>query len=188
MKSIANLGHQPAGDPLLADDILELHAARLLLLVSICGTKKKTTGLMRLDGLTKLAKLDFLVRYPEFYEKLAKHLDKDPTTPIRTIESSMVRFHYGPWDDRYYHILAYLKGKRLLEVTKDKSTYQFGLSALGTVAVETFAASDAYADLVQHMQRVRDLVGKMAGTPLKDLIYEVFGKEVVERKLGEPIS
>ena len=44
MKSIANLGHQPAGDPLLADDILELHAARLLLLVSICGTKKKTTA------------------------------------------------------------------------------------------------------------------------------------------------
>ncbi len=73
-------------------------------------------------------------------------------------------------------------------MTKDKSTYQFGLSALGTIAVETFAASDAFADLVQHMQQVRDLVGKMAGTPLKDLIYEVFGKEVVDRKLGEPIS
>jgi hypothetical protein len=188
MKSIANLGHQPAGDTLLADDILEFHAARLLLLVSICGTKKKTTGLMRLDGLTKLAKLDFLVRYPEFYEKLAKHLKKDPTTSIRTIESSMVRFHYGPWDDRYYHILAYLEGKRLLEVTKDKSTYQFGLSELGTVIAETFAASVAYADLVQHIHLVRDLVGKMTGTPLKTLIYEVFGKEVVDRKLGEPIS
>lgn len=188
MKSITNLGYQPAGAPLLADDILEFHAARLILLVSICGKKKRTTGFMRLDGLTKLAKLDFLVRYPEFYEKLAEHLKKDPTTPIRTIESSMVRFHYGPWDDRYYHILAYLEGKRLLEVTKEKSTYQFGLSAFGTVAAETFAASDAYADLVQHMQRVRDLVGNMNGTPLKSLIYEVFGKEVVERKLGERIT
>ncbi len=187
MKSLANLMSLPAGEPLLADDILELHAARLLLLVSICGTKTKSTGLSRIDGLTKLAKLDFLVRYPEFYEKLAKHLGKDSSTPLRTVESSMIRFRYGPWDDRYYHILAYLESRRLLSVTKDGSTFQFTLTDSGKGIATTFSESASFADIAEHITRVKGLVGKIAGTKLKDLIYDVFGTEVVNRKLGERI-
>jgi hypothetical protein len=187
MKSLANLGNRPAGEPLLADDVLELHAARLLLLIAICGKKKKATGLRQLDGLTKLAKLDFLIRYPEFFRELAKHLGHVASTPVRTIESSMVRYHYGPWDDRYYHILSYLEGKGLLKVTKSQSTYEFGLSELGTLAAAKLADSEEFRDLVQHMETVQGLVGKMAGNALKELIYEVFGREVVDLKLGEPI-
>ncbi|MEK6260984.1 MAG: hypothetical protein AABP62_20480 [Planctomycetota bacterium] len=188
MKSFVNLLTQPAGQPLLADDVLELHAARLLLLVSICGTKTRSTGLLRLDGLTKLAKLDFLVRYPDFFKKLADHLKQDTSTPLKAIESSMVRFHYGPWDDRYYHILAYLESRGLLEVRKDSSMFSFALTPLGADIANNFADSKEFAELKDHMQRVRDLVGKMGGTKLKDLIYEVFGEEVVDRKLGESIS
>ena len=187
MKSLTNLLALPAGEPLLADDVLELHAARLLLLVSICGTRSKATGLSRLDGLTKLAKLDFLIRYPEFYEKLARHLGRDSTTSLRTVESSMVRFHYGPWDGRYYHVLAYLEAKRLLNVSKDGSTFQFALTDEGRQVAAIFAESPSFAALADHVSKVKTLVGKMAGTKLKDLIYEVFGYEVVERKLGERI-
>ena len=125
MKSLANLGNQPAGEPLLADEILELHAARLLLLVSICGTKKKATGFMRLDGLTKLAKLDFLTRYPDFYEKLAEYLGVQAKAPLHDVESCMVRFHYGPWDERYYHILGYLESRGLLIVDRDGAYVSF---------------------------------------------------------------
>jgi hypothetical protein len=173
---------------LVTHNILELHAARLLLLIAICGKKKKATGLKRLDGLTKLAKLDFLIRYPEFFRKLAKHLGHLALTPVRTIESSMVRYHYGPWDDRYYHILSYLEGKGLLKVTKSRSTYEFGLSELGMIAAARLAESEEFRDLVQHMETVQALVGRMAGNALKELIYEVFGREVVDLKLGEPIK
>ena len=38
MKSVKNLGSQPASIPVLADDVLELHAARILLLIRLCGT------------------------------------------------------------------------------------------------------------------------------------------------------
>ncbi|MFN0019489.1 MAG: hypothetical protein ACKVP0_14610 [Pirellulaceae bacterium] len=188
MKSLANLTNQPAGLPLLADDVLELHAARLLLLFSICGTKTRKTGVTKLDGLTKMAKLDFLIRYPEFYEKLAKHLGKDKSAKVQVVESSMVRFHYGPWDDRYYHILAYLESRSLLNVRKDGSTFQFALSPKGVEVAAQLASTEAFADLRDHIHLVNELVGKMAGTKLKDLIYEVFGEEVVERRLGESIT
>ncbi len=188
MKSLANLQDKPAGEPLLADEVLELHAARLLLLVSICGTKVRKTGDMRLDGLTKMAKLDFLVRYPEFFEKLARHLGESVSANMRDVESSMVRFHYGPWDDRYYHILAYVESRGLLNICKVGSTFQFALTSLGSQIAEQLGEATAFADLKTHIMQVNSLVGKMPGTKLKVLIYEVFGKEVAERKLGESIS
>lgn len=189
MKSLANLLHQPAGQPLLADDVLELHAARILLLILHCGTKIQGTKLARIDGLTKMAKLDFLVRYPEFFEKLAKHLGRrHASTPLQDVESSMVRFHYGPWDERYYHILAYLEARGLLKVEKDGSTFKLGLTDHGAEIARAFTDKDSFSPLAEHMKQVKKLVGSMGGTKLKDLIYDVFGKEVVDRKMGESIS
>jgi hypothetical protein len=108
MKSVKSLGNSPAGLPISADDLLEFHAGRLLLLFKFCGTAG------RIDGLTKMAKLDFFVRYPQFFEKACKVLGSQTEPSTRTVESSMIRFHYGPWDDRYYHVLGYLEAKGLL--------------------------------------------------------------------------
>jgi hypothetical protein len=63
MKMLRNLAARPAATPLAADDVLEFHAGRLLLLLSTCGG---TTG--AIGGLTKMAKLDFFVRYPDFFQ------------------------------------------------------------------------------------------------------------------------
>jgi hypothetical protein len=134
-----------------------------------------------------MAKLDFLVRYPEFYEKLAKHLGQESSTPLHDVESSMVRFRYGPWDDRYYHVLAYLESRGLVSVGKDRSTYQFALTQKGMEIANALAGSPTFSDLSVHMNNVKALVGKLGGTKLKELIYGVFSKEVVDRKLGEPI-
>jgi hypothetical protein len=60
MKSLNRLGARSVSLPLSADDIVEFHAARLLLLLSVCGVAG------RIDGLTKMAKLDFFARYPDF--------------------------------------------------------------------------------------------------------------------------
>ncbi len=61
----ASLHCYPAGLPLTADQITEFHAARLMLLLHLCGVKN------RIEGLTKLAKLDFFVRYPAFFLRAA---------------------------------------------------------------------------------------------------------------------
>ena len=48
MRSLNRVGTLPMSLPLAADDIVEFHAARLLLLMHVCGVKG------RIDGLTKL--------------------------------------------------------------------------------------------------------------------------------------
>ena len=55
MRTFDSAGRVSTSLPLVADDITELHAARLLLLLKHCGHEGT------INGLTKLAKLDFFV-------------------------------------------------------------------------------------------------------------------------------
>jgi hypothetical protein len=182
MKSIHNLARQPASVPLVADQVLEFHAARLLLLLKICGVAG------RIEGLTKLAKLDFFVRYPQFFATLAEKLGA--AAPARTahVESSMVRHHYGPWDKRYYHVLAYLKAKGLITVEKEGKGFTFRLTDAGKAVAATLASKPSFAGLTVQMAEVKKLLGGKAGTTLKNLVYETFDKEVAQRSLGEVIA
>lgn len=125
MKAICELARLPAGITLLADDILEFHAARIILLIRLCGTKN------RIDGLTKLAKLDFFVRYPQFFDRACAASGEHIRSVSNSIEASMVRHHYGPWDHRYYDVLAYLRSRGLIEIRKDKKTFKFYLTEIG---------------------------------------------------------
>ncbi len=182
MKSLKNINDVPAGLPLAADDLLEFHAARLLLLFKICGVAG------RIDGLTKMAKLDFFVRYPKFFDEVCKALGLPTESVEATVESSMIRFHYGPWDDRYYHVLAFLEATGLLEVSKVKNAFILKLTDQGQVAAKRLVAEPSYVSLVEQMQRVKKSLGGKAGSSLKKLIYTVFEKEVGQRPFGETIE
>jgi hypothetical protein len=183
MKSLQNFGTQPAGIPVLADDVLEFHAARILLLFKLCGISG------RIDGLTKMAKLDFFVRYPQFFEELCAHIGEKRAAPThQPVESSMIRFHYGPWDKRYYHVLSYLEAKGLLTIKRDRSTYVFKLTDSGKEIAKRLEEGVSYAGLVQQMKQVKAVLGGKTGSKLKDMVYEVFGEEVADRPLGGRIE
>jgi hypothetical protein len=100
----------------------------------------------------------------------------------------MVRHHYGPWDLRYYHILAYLEAKQLISVKKHKNAYQIALTDLGRDRARTLISRPSFGSIVDRMRQVKQQFGKMTGNSLKQLIYSMFEKEVVERPLGELIG
>jgi hypothetical protein len=182
MKSLHELAKFPAGSSLLADDIIEFHAARLLLLLGLCGVSSC------IDGLTKLAKLDFFVRYPQFFDKACAALGEQVQSASTSIESSMVRYHYGPWDHRYYEILAYLRSRGLIQIRKDGNTYKFKLTELGKQQVKQLAKDPLYGDLCSQMHRVKNTFGNKRGSTLKNLIYKIFNEEVAQKSLGEVIE
>jgi hypothetical protein len=182
MKSISNLFTCPPGLPLVADDIIEFHAARLLLLFNICGVKGC------IEGLTKMAKLDFFVRYPHFFERIAEKLNEKVISPLRDVESSMIRYHYGPWDKRYYQVLSYLKSRELIDVYKDGKTYVFCLTELGKKTSKDVSQQECFEDLCQQMKKVKKVLGNKTGSTLKKMVYETFGREVAELSFGEVIE
>ena len=187
MKAYRDVALQPASQPLLADDLIEFHLARILLLLRLCGRND------RIAGLTKFAKLDFFVRYPEFFERARERTvgvsdDGIPSAVTDTrVESSMVRHHYGPWDKRYYQLLSQLGASSLVKVVKSGVTYNIELTEAGVTYAERLRKDDAFAQLVAHMQKVSKVFGGKNGNTLKNLIYETFGDEVAGRPLGKEI-
>jgi hypothetical protein len=184
MRSLNRLGTRPASLPLAADDIVEFHAARLLLLILLCGVAG------RIDGLTKMAKLDFFSRYPEFFEAAAKgQANEVPSAaPAEAVESAMVRHHYGPWDKRYYHVLAHLEAKQLIRVSKVKKTYVIALTELGKERAQRLAEKVSFETLVVRMREIKKVFGSRTGSSLKNMIYSMFDTEVGRRPLGEMIE
>jgi hypothetical protein len=165
---------------------VEFHAARLLLLMEICGVKG------RIEGLTKMAKLDFFSRYPDFFEVARAAIT--PSQPITlqkgkedTVESAMVRHHYGPWDKRYYHVLAHLEARDLIYVRKEGKAYQIGLTDLGHERAALLRARPSFAPLVTRMKEVKKTFGGKTGSFLKTLIYKLFDEEVGQRAMGKKI-
>src|ERR1700680_305778 len=98
----------------------ELHCARLLILLEAFATDE---GTGEVEGLTKLAKLDFLLRYPVMLERalLAK---RQSTRAVaveeqerHSVEYAMVRYRFGPWDPRYREFLNILVAKGLVNIS-----------------------------------------------------------------------
>ena len=182
MISFNRLGHQAAGVPVLADDLVEFHAARLLLLFKVCGKKG------RIDGLTKMAKLDFFVRYPQFFADACAKLGLDSGSAPKSVESSMVRFHYGPWDKRYYQALAYIEGRGLIKAWQEGNSFRLALTDAGREVAERLANEEVFDELCEHMRRVKTALGDKSGTSLKKLVYDLFDEEVAKLPLGEVIN
>jgi hypothetical protein len=155
-------------------------------LLHICGIKGG------IDGLTKMAKLDFFARYPDFFEAARATLTDtiEPGAQSATderVESAMVRHHYGPWDKRYYHVLAHLESKQLITVTKHGKSYRLALTPLGVERAAALAARPPFAPLVDRMRDIKKAFSGKKGTFLKNLIYRLFDKEVGKRSMGERI-
>ena len=182
MKRFTQLGETPVSSPLPAETVFELHAARLILLLKHCGVRS------RIDGLTKVAKLDFFVRYPEFFRKAALALGETVDTAGSGTESSMVRYRYGPWDNRYYHLLAYLESTDLVSIERVSRSYRIALTPTGEELASTIGEDSSYAALIQHMKAVKRAMGSKGGTKLKKLIYQQFESEVGQRPLGGVIE
>jgi hypothetical protein len=107
------------------DNEIDAHAARILVLIATFSDPGKGT---RLEGLTKLAKLDFLLRYPTMLEKALRAKQK-PAEGVqvqdyerRCVESRMVRYRFGPWDHNYGKIVNVLLARRLIDAKLEGRT------------------------------------------------------------------
>lgn len=147
------------------------------MLLQTCGTSGKVRGL------TKMAKLDFFIRYPDFF-KIVRGEDVEGAP----IEAAMVRHHYGPWDKRYYHVLAFLEARGLIVVSKQGKSVHLALTKAGKKLAGRLLEEPSFTPLVAHMRQVAEAFGKQTGNALKALIYRTFGEDVSDRPLGHVIG
>jgi len=166
-----------------------LHEARLLLLLRQQADKSDGT----VNGITKLAKMDFLLRYPLYFERLTQSRYKRPPKVVMqpyerdTVESRMIRFRYGPWDRRYRRWLGLLFAKGLINTFVKGRTVHVQLTRAGRQVADDVAEQTDFADLNARTEQVSKAVGGMGGSALKDLIYQVV-PELSGMNWGEEIQ
>jgi hypothetical protein len=182
-RSVAPPLHRP-WDP---DDSLDFHAARLLVLMLRCGEGNRH----QIEGRTKLAKLDFFLRYPSFLERaLHAVLGEEQSDRWRAVglevEAPMIRYRYGPWDPRYRQFLAFLEARQLVRITVGQPE-RVSLTATGRRLAERIAEMESFRPIVQRCDAMTGNLASLTGTQLKDLIYELFPVEVGDLPLRREI-
>lgn len=158
--------------------------ARLLLLIDAFSA-----GADGLQGRTKLAKLDFLLRYPRFFNRATRLRNVPTDVPIdpaeeNNIESRMVRHRYGPWDPAYYSLLGALLGRGLITTVPRPNYLGLKTTSRGHELAAELAATDVWAPVAARAKLLRRAFRDTRGTFLKNWIYEHF-PEVTQATWGE---
>ncbi len=166
----------------------DLHAARLLVLISAYSGASPGDSV---EGLTKLAKLDFLLRYPVMLERALAAKGRS-TRDVQleeyerlSVESEMVRYRFGPWDHRYREVLNILVGKGLVTVSVEGRKVVITLTDRGRTLASELEASPAFQDYARRSTLLKRHFDVQA-TTLMRFIYETF-PEVVSLRSNERI-
>lgn len=165
----------------------EIAVARLLILLhSFEGRSSKP-----MDGLTKLAKVDFLLRYPVYLERALEAINADSSkvevTSVErnSIESKMVRYKYGPWDPKHRTLLNLMIATGYAHMSRTPNS-SIKLTDAGLTAAKDLMKLSEFEDISRRARLLKSKFDK-SGTWLKNFIYKTF-PEILSLKYWEEIE
>lgn len=167
----------------------DFHMARLILLLNAAAKRSDKP----VQGIMKLAKMDFLLRYPNCLVRALKAINKDSvaqeisTEELNTIEARMIRFRFGPWDKRYRRWIGLLVSKGLASTYLKGRTVYVKLTPEGYNVASQFSELEEFNQIAQRSKIVVSAVGDYSATKLKNFVYEVF-PEIVDMQWGRFIE
>lgn len=171
------------------DQIPELHIARLLILINTF-TEDKTIG--SIEGLTKLAKLDFLLRYPVLLERALitkghsiKNLNISENE-VDNVESEMVRYRFGPWDHRYRQFLNILIAQNLIKVSIEGRKVVILATEEGTASSNNLCLNSLFKQYSERSRIIKTYFN-MSSTNLVNFVYKTF-PEIVSLRSNQRIK
>lgn len=159
---------------------LAYHQARVLLLVQAVAADPGHAR--KLDGLTKLAKLDFLVRYPALASTVLDqlpdseprlHLSDEEVAAPTEVEDPMTRYKYGPWDDRYYPVVGALVSRGLLKYVRGRrGSVALAPTLAGKALASKLTQEPLWQDTADRCAAIAEASAGLTGNAIKELIYE----------------
>jgi len=146
----------------------------LLIINAFSGTVDKPRIL---EGRLKLAKLDFMVRYPKYLRRVLRDR-KVSERVLATIDEEaaplqdrMIRYRYGPWDPSYYAVLGGLIGRGLIEPIPFRQGIGYRVTDRGRQLVAGLLEDDSWASVQRRAAATKTHLD-LTGTTLKNLLYE----------------
>ena len=153
------------------EDFIEFHASRLLHLVGYAGKGRPA----QIEGRRRFSFYDFLLRFPVCFEKAAGIFSVQGAFEdyeLHNIDSKMIQHIGGPWDQRYYDILAYLMARKMILLSGD-SGWNIALTLAG-VAVLKKLETPENEKLRKRCRLLKDLFGGYSEKRLQGFIDKHF--------------
>ncbi|PHN03874.1 hypothetical protein [Flavilitoribacter nigricans] len=171
------------------DQAEDVHLGRILILLNEFSQGKREK---KIEGLTKLAKLDFLLRYPLYLER-ALIARRKSTKNVQilphekdSVESKMVRYKYGPWDFRYRKFINILIGLGLAYYEQEGKRINIGITPKGKEYAEKLLQTHSFDDVRRRAKLVKTNFD-LSATSLMKFIYQTF-PEIGSLDLGKEIQ
>lgn len=155
----------------------QIHLGRILLLLH--AFDRGELGVPAIEGITKLAKLDFLLRYPTYFEKAMLARNVSPRRiPVedyerKTVEAQMVRYRFGPWDHRYRRFLNILAAKGLVRIDTNGRTILLSLTESGRRHAGVLAEDESFQPLLSRAHMLKNSID-IGATDIMNFIYRTF--------------
>lgn len=153
----------------------DVHLARILVLLRAFQEPDRPA----VEGITKLAKLDFLLRYPSCLQTALRARGvRDEAIPVDdfealTIEARMIRYRYGPWDHRYRKFLNILAAKGLVTAQAQGQTINIDLTDAGVEISDELAKNPAFSRVFSRARLLKKHLDIKARA-LMEFIYQTF--------------
>ncbi|MHA1410003.1 MAG: hypothetical protein ACTSQY_06825 [Candidatus Odinarchaeia archaeon] len=175
---------------LIYEENIEINLTRILILLNIFS-QSDSQEVFR--GLTKLVKLDFLLRYPLNLERAVNH-DRKRKIDCHikehekyNVETKMIRYLYGPWDPKYRNYLNILIAKNLIKIKKIRKTYVINLTENGLKISNTLLKLPELEDYKNRSMILYNKFKDYNSTKIKNYIYKIF-PEITTLDIGDEIQ
>lgn len=168
-----------------------LDVVRLLILVNTFTNKTKTVGI---DGITKLAVFEFLLKYPyslqrmvEFEQMQNNKIEKPKIVQFdayekESIEANMMALNFAPWSYKYRNEISILSAKNLISISTINKKVNIYITENGANVVNTLLKYQFCKDLENRSKIIKALFKCKSTTKLLDRIYQVF-PEILESRI-----
>jgi hypothetical protein len=154
----------------------------LILLDTFAGRKKNG----KVQGITKLAILDFLLKYPAALDKVLEKQEREgnkainkkrvilQSYEINSIDARMMKFNFAPWDLKYRRIVSILKAKDLIQIDIEGKKIVLGISNKGIDISRKLSDFNNYEYMAVRSRIIKTVFGNWSQRKLIDMMYLTF--------------
>lgn len=160
---------------IILDEQDELHIIRVLILVyTLIGSKNDKTTI----ELTKLAKMDFLLRYPSALDSALTSLNKNKNLNIteaekNNIETNILSFRFSPWSSDFRRLMVLLNAKSLLRWERREKSLDIYKTPIGLKLYQELLNFDEFKSMIQQAKAIKTNISTLSTIKLDSLLSMV---------------
>ncbi|MDQ0090114.1 putative type IV restriction endonuclease [Paenibacillus anaericanus] len=160
---------------IILDERDELHIIRILVLIyTLIGAKKDKVTI----ELTKLAKMDFLLRYPSALDSALLNLYKQKDVSIteaekNNIETNILSFRFSPWSSDFRRLMVLLNAKSLIKWEQRGKYLDIYHTPKGIELFKEVLKFKEFESMIKQSQAIKTNISNLSGLKLDSLLSKV---------------